>query len=151
MTLLARSGELAGFSATEINTIDPSQDLAWSASFDGSMLSVSGINSGLFSSIPGGVFLPLSDMPATDLTATIGPGLLGYDATAFASDVEVPEPSPFVLFVPPLVAVIGLRRRACQQLSSRINLDNEDGCLSSWHNHPESGNVGPPLNVAVRG
>ena len=116
LTLLASSDQFAQFSAEELNNYDPSQNQGWWVSFDGSTLAGSGIDLGLFQDVSGGVFLPYDEMPGNDLVATVGSGDLEYDATAFASEQDTPEPGTLVLFGSGLLGLTRfLRKRGLDQ------------------------------------
>ena len=121
LTLLTTPGELSGFSAQETNNYNHSQNLAWSVTFDGRNLVVSGINPNLFQAISGGEFLPYDAMPGIDLTASVGPGTLEYDASAYAYDqAPAPEPSSFFLFGSGLVGLGAVRRRRRARVEDRV-------------------------------
>jgi hypothetical protein len=82
LTLLAEPGQAAAFEA-DLNDYIGSSFAGWSVSYDGTRLTVQGIDPGLFVPVDGGYFLAYDDMPGEDVTENVV-GEIEIDATATA-------------------------------------------------------------------
>ena len=70
LTLSAQPGQTAGFEA-DLSDYIASSFAGWSVSYDGTTLTVHGIDAGLFVRIDGGYFLAYANMPGEDVTENV--------------------------------------------------------------------------------
>jgi hypothetical protein len=104
LRLMDNGSGFAAFSVSGTNQLDPLQSFSWSVRIDSTGLSATGISPSLFVPIAGGVFLPDAKIPAENLTANLGPGMITYSAYDRAFDsidgtqvATAPEPSTLTL------------------------------------------------------
>ena len=102
LTLTADPGQQISYLASATNNANPAESFSWFVIFDGISLLVDaiGIDNPLprFLPVPDGYFLPYSEMPGRELSASLGSAFF-FSSNASAQQVRpAPEPPTFALF-----------------------------------------------------